>query len=165
MKKILKGILWLIVIALIVAQFFHLDKNVSATPAENHISKVFSVPVDVQNILEKSCNDCHSNNSHYYWYMSVQPVEWWLAEHIEDGKDEINFDEFASYSLRRQFHKLKEIKEQVEEDEMPISSYTLVHSEAKLSAEQKQTLIKWSEDIMNDLRSKYPIDSLERKRK
>jgi hypothetical protein len=165
MKKILKGILWLLIITLIVVQFFHSEKNVSATPSDNHISKIFSVPADVQNILAKSCNDCHSNNSEYEWYMYIQPFDWWLANHIKDGKDEINFDEFASYSLRRQFHKLKEIKEQVEENEMPISSYTLVHGDASLSPEQKLTLIKWSEDIMNDLKSKYPIDSLERKRK
>src|SRR4051812_10219434 len=162
-KRFFKRFLWALVIVFIVIQFFHPEKNISAAQSMNHITKKFTLPVDVENTLKKSCGDCHSNNTVYPWYFNVQPVAWWLADHIEEGKGEINFDEFATYSLRRQFKKFKEIKEQVEEDEMPISSYTLIHRDAVLSAEQKQAVIKWTEDMMNEMKAKYPMDSLMRK--
>jgi len=162
-KKYFKGFLWLLTITLIVIQFFRPEKNISASPSPNNISKQFAVPLDVENTLEKSCGDCHSNNTNYPWYFNVQPVAWWLENHIKDGKGEVNFDEFATYSLRRQFRKFKEIKEQVEENEMPLSSYTILHGDAVLSPEQKKAVIKWSEDMMNDMKTKYPMDSLVKK--
>ena len=162
-KRNLKRVFLFLAVALIIIQFFHPGKNIASSAPVNHISKQFVVPADVKNSLEKSCGDCHSNNTTYPWYFNVQPVAWWLADHIEEGKREVNFDEFASYSLRRQFRKFKEIKEQIEEDEMPISSYTLMHKDAALSPEQKQALIKWSKDMMNEMKSKYPMDSLVRK--
>src|SRR5437588_254530 len=128
-KRNLKILLWVLVIVLIVIQVFHPEKNISAAEPANHISKQFAIPQDVKNTLNKSCGDCHSNNTTYPWYFNVQPVAWWLADHIEEGKRQVNFDEFTTYSLRRQFKKFKEIKEQIEIDEMPISSYSLLHKD------------------------------------
>jgi hypothetical protein len=77
---------------------------------------------------------------------------------VNEGKRELNFSEFEGYSLKRKLHKLKEIKEQLEEGEMPMSSYTLIHSEAKLSPEQKELLIKWAEET-----TKYLSDTIPKK--
>ena len=102
-------------IALIAIQFFRPAKNINNKPdgIENDISKVMPVPDNIQTILKTSCYDCHSNNTIYPWYASIQPVAWWMNNHIEEGKKEINFNEFASYSLRRQYKKLGEIIEQL----------------------------------------------------
>jgi hypothetical protein len=163
--KRFKKILWFLLVVLLVIQFFHSQKNSSLTPSENHISKSYNVPPDVQNILDKSCNDCHSNNTVYPWYVHVQPVDWWMNGHIHDGKEELNFDEFSSYSLRRQFRKFEEIAKQVKEDEMPISSYTLIHRDAILTAEQKGKVIRWSQEMQQEMKAKYPPDSLKRKQR
>jgi hypothetical protein len=66
-----------------------------------------------------------------------------LNYHVDEGKDELNFSEFESYSLKRKLHKLEEIKEMVEEGEMPLTSYTIIHGDATLNGEQKQILYKW----------------------
>jgi hypothetical protein len=162
----LKKILLLLLAILVVMQFFHPDKNTSTTNAAtaNDISKVIAVPDNVQNILEKSCYDCHSNNTEYPWYAEVQPVAWWLNNHIQEGKGEINFNEFASYRLRRQYKKLEEIIEQVKEDEMPLGSYTLIHKDAILSKEQKLALSSWANAAMDSMKAKYPADSLLKKK-
>jgi hypothetical protein len=162
-KRNFKRLLLFLGITFIIIQFFHPDRNISSAEPTNHISKQFPVSSAIKNVLDKSCGDCHSNNTAYPWYFNIQPVAWWLANHIEEGKREVNFDEFASYSLRRQFRKFKEIKEQIEEGEMPLSSYTFMHKDALMSPEQKQSLIKWSVDMMNEMKAKYPIDSLVRK--
>jgi len=163
--KRLKKFLWLLLIAFVAIQFFHPQKNYSTAPSANHISKVFNVPADVQDILDNSCNDCHSNNTVYPWYVHLQPVDWWMSSHVSDGKEELNFDEFATYSLRRQFHKFEGIVEEIKEDDMPISSYRLIHRNAILSADQKEKLIHWSENMQNEMKAKYPPDSLKRKQR
>ena len=167
MKKIIKSIALLLFAALIVIQFFRLEKNLSAIdgPEANDISKVYPVPQEVASILESSCYDCHSNNTHYPWYANFQPVAWWLADHIKEGKKEINFSEFASYRIGRQYKKLEEIKKEVEEGEMPLQSYTIIHGDAKLSAAQKEILLQWASTTRDSIKANYPADSLLRPKK
>ena len=94
----------------------------------------------------------------------MQPVHWWLNNHIKDGKKEINFDEYANRPLRFQYRKLEEIIKQVKEGEMPLNIYTWVHKNAILTQEEKNIMISWAEGLMKNMESKYPIDSLKRKR-
>lgn len=163
----MKKVLLFLLAALVVIQFFRPAKNTASGPEAyaKDISKVHAVPADVQLILQKACNDCHSNNTNYPWYSNIQPVAWWLKDHIDEGKRELNFSEFAGYSLRRQYHKLEEVEEQVKEGEMPLSSYTIIHKDAKLTDTEKQALYNWVNAIRDSMRAVYPIDSLERKKK
>ncbi len=139
--------------AFIVIQFIQPDKNNQSMDMTHDISKVVNVPADVHQILKTSCYDCHSNNTSYPWYANIQPVGWWLKDHIDEGKSHLNFQEFALVEPRpnseyntkekRQDHKLEEVAETVEGGEMPLESYTLIHGDAKLSAEQKKLLVDW----------------------
>jgi hypothetical protein len=162
----LKKILLVLLVAFIAIQFFRPVKNINTAEAAtaNDISKVFPVPDNVHSILKTSCYDCHSNNTVYPWYAAIQPAAWWLQDHVDEGKKEVNFNEFATYSPRRQFKKFEEIKEQVKEDEMPLSSYTLIHRNAILSKEQGATLTAWASALQDSMKAKYPADSLKRKK-
>jgi hypothetical protein len=82
--KFLKRVLIPLLIAFIIIQFFRPEKNISASAAAKHISTKFSFPDDVEQILSNSCYDCHSNNTRYPWYFSVQPVAWWLDDHVRE---------------------------------------------------------------------------------
>ncbi len=159
-KKILLGV----VVVLVAIQFFHPEKNVSSGVQPNNVAAVFTIPEEVKTILATSCNDCHSNNTIYPWYNNIQPVAWWLNHHVNEAKGKLNFDEFASYSPRRQYNKLKETEELLNENEMPLSSYTFIHRDAILSAQQKQVLIDWTKDIRKQMEATYPMDSLLRKK-
>jgi len=164
MKKGLKMIGWLLLIAFILIQFFHPKKNKSEGNQPNAIATVHPIPDDVNVTLKKACNDCHSNNTVYPWYSKIQPVHWWLNGHINDGKKELNFDEYANRSLRFQYNKMKEVIVQVKKGEMPLNSYTWIHKDAILTEVEKNALIGWADEIIKDMESKYPIDSLKRKR-
>ena len=159
-----RRILLIIIIILIAIQFIRPAKNQSNDVLTSDISHVYTVPQNVSVILKKACNDCHTNNTLYPWYAQIQPVGWWLNHHIEEGKDELNFNEFGAYAVPRQYHKLEEVVEQVKEGEMPIWSYTLIHTNAKLTDDEKQTLINWAQGIRNTMKAKYPADSLVIKR-
>jgi len=162
----LKKIMLLLFAALMIIQFFPPEKNTRTgeTDIVNGIEKVLAVPADVHTILETSCYDCHSNDTEYPWYAEVQPVGWWINHHVKEGKAELNFDEFASYSLRRQYRKLEEINEEVKEGEMPLSSYTLIHKNAALTESQKLAIANWVSASMDFMKSRYPADSLLRKK-
>lgn len=160
----IKKILIFLLVALIAIQFIHPSPNKSGGDQPNSIAKVYAIPPDVESILKKACNDCHSNNSSYPWYSNIQPVDWWLDNHIKDGKKELNLDEYTNRSLRYQYHKMEETIEMVKEGEMPLDSYTWIHKDAKLTAEEKSKLTDWAASVMSAMESKYPIDSLKRKK-
>jgi hypothetical protein len=139
-----KNILIALVLIVIMIQAIPGDQNTGNEYGANDISTIVPVHEEVKQILHTSCNDCHSNATEYPWYSSIQPVRMWLDHHVEEGKDELNFSEFATYKKKRQLHKLDEIVEMVEEHEMPLSSYTLIHTDAVLSDAQQTTLINWA---------------------
>ena len=141
------SILLALLLIFLVMQAFQPAKNQSTTKLPTDITNVVKVPQDVQSVLAKSCYDCHSNNTVYPWYSNIQPAAWFLADHIKDGKRHLNFSEFGSYPLDKKLKKLKEIAEEVEEDEMPISSYTLIHRNTTLTPEEKVLLTTWVKSI------------------
>jgi len=152
LKKILLGIF----VVLVLAQFIRPTRNISETPSPNHISKAYPVPADVEAIFNKACNDCHSNNTVYPWYASIQPVAGWLDHHIDEGKGELNFDEFITYKPKKAHHKLEEVNEMVKEGEMPLESYTWIHKDAKLTQEEKLIVANWTVATMDSIEKKFP---------
>ena len=147
LKKILLGLL--IVLALI--QFIQPGRNRSNEILSTDLAKKINVPEDVQKILEIACYDCHSNNTSYPWYSRVQPVGWLQAKHIKQGKAELNFSEFGSYSPRRQVSKLNGIANSIKDGTMPLNSYAMIHKDARLSKEDKALIIKWATRVKDSL--------------
>ena len=145
--KALKIIAVVLLVAFVGIQFIPTSRNQSEEVPPTDFMLVKNVPREVKSILTVSCYDCHSNNTHYPWYQKVQPVSWYLEGHIEDGKEELNFSDFGSYSDRMQKAKMRSIISQVEDGKMPLPSYTLLHPEAELTAEEKQLLVKWIEEM------------------
>lgn len=141
-----KGLLVILVILLIAAQFFQPPKNESTGESIHDISAVMAIPADIDTLLKRSCYDCHSNNTIYPWFDRISPISWWVNGHVKEGKIELNFSEFGNYSKRKRLHKLKEIRESIEKDEMPLQSYVLLHRSAGLNDEQKSKLIEWTRE-------------------
>ncbi|NCI48833.1 heme-binding domain-containing protein [Sediminibacterium roseum] len=162
--KPIKKILLALFIVFLVLQAFRPAKNISNNRSKN-ISKTYVVPLDVQAILAKACNDCHSNSTRYPWYSEIQPVGWWLADHVKDGKRHLNFDEFDGYTIARQYHKLEECIEEVKKGSMPLPSYTITHKDAVLTAAEKESLYKWCDLLRETIRENNPPDSLVTRRK
>jgi len=149
-----KRVVLIIVILLVVIQFIRPSRNLSSAQSANDISRHYTVPDSVAGILDRACNDCHSNNTRYPWYTNIQPVGWWMQHHVNEGKEELNFAEFGSYAAKRQYHKLEEVVKQVKDDEMPLNSYLWIHTDAKLTDADKQTLINWANRLRQEIAAK-----------
>ena len=149
--KIIKIIAWIVLAALVVIQFFPVDYNQSETIPQTDFMLVNNVPVTVKKSLQVSCYDCHSNNTQYPWYNKLQPVAWFLEGHIKEGKEELNFSDWDNLSDRRKTSKLRSIIKQIESDEMPLSSYTLIHKEARFSKEEKEEILNWVTQLKDSI--------------
>ncbi len=135
-----KKIILIVLVALGLMQFVQIDKTNPVAPAQNDFVVVTAPNPEVESLLKSACYDCHSNNSVYPWYTYVSPVSWWIKNHINEAREELNFSEWASYSAKKADHKLEECIELVKEEEMPLPSYTWMHPEAKISQEQRALL-------------------------
>lgn len=156
----MRKLLLLLLIALIAIQFIRPEKNISATVSPTDIANKYTVPAEVAAVLKRSCNDCHSNNTNYPWYSNIQPLTWWLNDHIQDGKRQLNFSTFTAYSYKRQDHKLEEVTETIEKNEMPLPSYTRMHTEAKLSEADKKLLASWVTAVRTEIRKDTALPAL-----
>ena len=124
-------------------QFIRPDKNEGGYDSLAPFLAETKPTASVQATLQSACYDCHSNQTRYPWYNNIAPVSYWLADHVEEGTEHLNFSEWSSYSVKRKDHKLEEVAEEVEKGEMPLNEYTWSHAEAKLSDQQIKELIQW----------------------
>lgn len=148
-----KIISWAVLLLFVAIQFIRPKRNNSEKVAGSAFVKLYAVPDSVNSILQSACYDCHSNHTRYPWYSDVQPFGWMLSRHIIRGKSKLNFSEFNNYSQRRQISKLKEITNQVEDNEMPLKSYKLLHKSARLSVAKKKLIISWMRNKADSISS------------
>ena len=142
MKKIIKLVLLLALVALVIIQFIRPEKNQSSYEAVAAFESELKPSAEVAGILKTNCYDCHSDHTIYPWYAEIAPFSFWLADHIDEGKEHFNVSQWASYSAKKKDHKLEELIEEVEEGEMPLDSYTWLHG--NLSEDDKNLLIQWA---------------------
>ena len=147
MKKILLSIL----LVFIIAQFFGPKENNEDISSFDSFINETHPSEEVLSILENSCFDCHSNHSRYPWYNSITPVNYWLSKHINEGKKHFNISIWDSYSTKIKDHKIDEVAETIEDNFMPLSSFTWTHKDAILTEEQKRLVIDWTLKVRTSL--------------
>ena len=155
--KILKKISLLILIILLISQFFGPDKNEGNLQSVDSFISETHPPENVYKILKESCFDCHSNVTNYPWYNNITPVNFWLNEHVKDGKKHLNFSKWDSYSLKKKEHKMDELHEEVAKKKMPLDSYTWTHSEANLTQTQINEVVTWGKSVKENYKQQMSI--------
>lgn len=135
----------------LVIQLIRIDKS---TPAGNFSDDFIVSEATEENVamlIKNACYDCHSHQTEYPWYAQVAPVSWWIKNHINEGRKHLNFSVWTTYNAKKQKHKLEECIEMMENNEMPLKSFTWTHPEAKLSDEQKALLVSYFKVKFNSL--------------
>lgn len=145
MKKasLFKKLSLALLLLLVAIQFIRIDyKNPPVTQGNDFIQQTHA-PGPIADVLTNACYDCHSNTTVYPWYSQIAPVSWWLKNHINEGRDELNFSEWPDYSVREKMNKLKKCAKMVKKGSMPLDSYTWLHNKANLSDTQRKMLSDW----------------------
>ncbi|WP_158839369.1 heme-binding domain-containing protein [Polaribacter sp. L3A8] len=148
--KIIKKIGVVIVLIFLIAQFFGPEKNEGDLASVETFIAETNPPADVRKILETTCYDCHSSKTNYPWYNTITPVNFWLADHVKDGKKHFNFSTWSAYSLKKKEHKMDELHEEVAEKKMPLDSYTWTHGDANLTQDQIDAVVTWAKKVQAD---------------
>ena len=149
--KLLKRIIIAILIILVGLQFIPTRTNQSNEKLSSAFEKAYHVTEDAKLILINSCYNCHSNNTNYPWYSRVQPIGLYLENHINKGKEQLNFSEFGTYSIRNQKSKLTSMVYQIENGSMPLASYTFIHRDAQLNQKDKNVLTDYLHNLKDSL--------------
>lgn len=142
MKKVLLAIL----VVFILIQFIRPEKNESKNETYA-MSTIMEIPLEVRKIIETSCADCHSNSTKYPWYSKIAPASWYLAQHVKEGKENLNFSEWTLYNKNQKESIVKDLKEVLEKREMPLKSYLLIHKDSKMTYNQYKTMYDWVNTI------------------
>lgn len=148
-KFTLKNIGLALLVIFIIMQAFRIEKSNPTSDPSNDFIAVTQPSAEIATILKDACYDCHSNTVTYPWYTNIAPFSWWIKDHVNEGRDELNFSEWKTYSSRRMDKKMKEAIEMVDEDEMPMYSYTIMHKNATLTKEQKELLHAFFSSLRN----------------
>jgi len=151
MKSLLSNTLLGLALLLIVLQFFGPDTTVPEYDLSKDFLTVQVPPHEISGIIQSACYDCHSYQTNYPWYSNIVPVSWWLQDHIDEGRDEFNMSLWTDYPAERADHKLEEAIELIEDEEMPLPSYTWIHSSARLSDQERSELSAWFTSLREKL--------------
>jgi len=148
MKKLWKVLRWTLIVlvcAFVVAQFFGPARTNPPAEASQSIESRLQVTPEVSAILDRSCNDCHSNKTRWPWYAHVAPVSWFVIDHVNEGRENVNFSEWSQYTPQNADGVLRQICREVRSGMMPLSSYTPLHPGSELSTEDRQKICAWTD--------------------
>ncbi|MBS1569043.1 MAG: heme-binding domain-containing protein [Bacteroidetes bacterium] len=143
MKKYVYAIAGVIVLA----QFIRPSKI--AEPLDNAVDliAVTKPSAEIADVLRTSCYDCHSGQPRYPWYASITPVNWWINQHIKEGREHFDATTWGTVENWSRDHQAKEGVEMMDQKEMPLKSYLWQHADAKLSDSQYQQLSDWFQGL------------------
>jgi hypothetical protein len=147
MKKTMRILRWLAILVacgFLVLQLIRPAKTNPSGEMSQSINAHLQVSPQVAAIVDRSCNDCHSNHTRWPWYSNVAPVSWFVINHVKEGRRHLNFSDWGRLNQREAEGMLKQICQEVKLGSMPLSSYTPLHPGSTLSPEDVKTLCDWT---------------------
>jgi hypothetical protein len=158
MKKILKWAAGALALLFIGIQFVPVNRTNPSSDASRSVWTNSQMTPEVAGLLRTSCRDCHSNETRWPWYSRVAPVSWFVTDHVNEGREHLNFSEWLPAAGQGENatpqERLHEICEEVSKGAMPLKSYTLVHTSARLSSDAVRRICEWTEGERRRLASR-----------
>lgn len=131
MKRFLRIAGIVIVVILVLIQFIPVERT--NPPVTREVK--WDSP-ETRALAQRACFDCHSNETVWPWYAYVAPISLRVADHVEEGRDKLNFSAWDQPQ-----EDFDEIEKVIDRGEMPLSDYLLMHSDAKLTDAEKEQLL------------------------
>jgi hypothetical protein len=147
MRKVLRVAKWIFLVAAGLFLIVQLYRPARTNPVLDQALALESnthLDPQVASVLDRSCADCHSNKTRWPWYTNVSPVSWFVVDHVDEGRRELNFSEWGRYNKRLKETRLQAMCELAREGQMPLSSYTPMHKGSKPSPDDVKLLCDWT---------------------
>jgi len=151
MKRNMTRMVVLLIILFAVIQLYSPERTNPPVDPSNTIFALVPVPQEVRTVLERSCFDCHSNETRWPWYSALAPARWIVVADVEEGREHLNFSEFRRYKSMRAIAKADMICEQLQNGTMPLANYLTLHPGARVSPQERDLICDWVESIRDTL--------------
>jgi len=156
-KKIRNRTVLVILLVLVGIQFIRPSRKVPRVDPNSGFEALATPPAEAAQVIQTACYDCHSYQTRYPWYAGVAPVSWWIASHVSEGREHLNFSDWGKYTVRERIKLAEESAEEVQDGHMPERTYTWMHGGARLTAAQRTALVAYFEELRDDLRNIPPM--------
>lgn len=138
-----KKILLVVAVLLLAIQAVRPNRAVPTVDPTKDFVAIYPGEPEIEQLFKDACYDCHSHETKYPWYSEIAPVSWFIQDHVNHGKEHLNFNEWGNRGKAKRSHALEEMVEETMEHEMPLESYTYLHPEADLTDDQRKQLVAW----------------------
>jgi hypothetical protein len=120
------------------------DNAVTQTIREQSVLARADVPPPVRGILERACQDCHSENTRWPWYSRVPLISKQIQNDVTAGRAFMDLSRWNAYSEGEQHGFRVAIGSAVQNHQMPPAKYVWMHHEARLSSDEIQLVKAWA---------------------
>ncbi|MEO7081470.1 MAG: heme-binding domain-containing protein [Flavobacteriales bacterium] len=139
-SPMIKRILYIALGIFVLAQFVQPDRSVPVVDPALDMLQMTGAPADIQQMVVGACYDCHSYQVQYPVWAYITPVNFWVQEHINEGREEVNYSRWDQFAGTKDASKSGKT---VAKGEMPPPNYAAMHGHAQLTAAQKEQLVAW----------------------
>lgn len=146
MNKWIKRIGGFGVLAVAALQFTNPPHNNPPVVPKHDVMAGNAPPPSIAALLRNSCYDCHSFETKWPWYSYVAPISWIVVRDVDEARASLNFSDWPHDNPARARKRWRHIADDVENGEMPMPKFTLIHRNARLNAAQRAELIKWAQE-------------------
>lgn len=160
-----KAIKWIGIAVIVVFLGMQAVQPERTNPPVDESKTIFAhvnVPPEVKTILERSCFDCHSNQTKWPWYSYIAPSSWLVAGDVKEGRSHLNLSQWGDYNDLKQIARLDQICQELLDDKMPIKPYRLMHPNAALSKAEVDLMCDWVETERDRLMAPDTTESSEK---
>ena len=127
----------------VLSAFVHPFASTKAQRSDRPLLLDATFDPQVVRILERSCQNCHSEKTAWPWYSYVAPVSWMIESDVARARGHMNLSRWNGYPPGRQQEILSEMSSLVGNRVMPPPRYLLLHPEARLSDGEVDYLYQW----------------------
>ncbi len=139
-KKYIKWVLAVLIVLFGLLQLVQPERT--NPPIQSDFLTVTKAPAQVVTMFNAACYDCHSNATRWPWYSYVAPMSWQIAQDVSHGRKHVNLSEWpATPDLARK--KIEDMSDEIDDGDMPLGKYTMIHKDARLTADQRSELTQW----------------------
>jgi hypothetical protein len=151
MKLLIRRIIMAGAVIGVVAQAFRPERSNPASDPSLSIRRDPLMTPDVLELMDRSCFDCHTNETRWPWYTNLTPVNFLVARDVARGRQRVNLSNWLSYAPGRRASLLEQMVDEVSDSSMPLAPYRLMHPEASWSDEEKKTFLDWAAATQDSL--------------
>jgi Haem-binding domain len=107
----------------------------------------------VLTMLQRACQNCHSEKTTWPWYSYVAPVSWFIESDVSQARAHMNLSHWDEYPSEKQQELLGRIAAAIRSREMPPARFTRLHPEGNLSTAERERLSQWTHAERRRLKS------------